>query len=419
MNIHENNTDDILVIGSGVIGLFCAYTLQKNGFQVTIFDKYEPGLQCSFGNAGAITPNYALPNAAPGAFKNIPKWLFTKYGPLSIDPLYFPKLLPWLYLFLKQCSKKNTDYNIKSLLNLHFESLSEYEKILNEIDLDLLLKKTSCIHVYKTEKQFNKSYNLWKMLDSNGVNLSILNCKELKSEEPNISDDYKIGVKLSNSGLIKDPYFLCKKLFDSFLKIGGKFYINEVKDIISKSNKKIEIITYNDSFSFNKCVVTAGAWSKHIINSLNIKIPLESERGYHVNTSYKRDGPLNVVMESNYKFMATPLENGTRFAGTAEFSGLTKPPNYNRSSNLKYLSKQMYPNLKFENTNEWMGQRPSFPDSKPIIDQYPHNKNIILSFGHGHRGLVGAPITSKIVLNFIKNNKQNINVEPFSLNRFS
>ena len=106
MNIHENNSDDILVIGSGVIGLFCAYTLQKNGFQVTIFDKYEPGLQCSFGNAGAITPDYALPNAAPGAFKNIPKWLFTKTGPLSIDLLYFPKLLPWLFLFLRQCSKK-------------------------------------------------------------------------------------------------------------------------------------------------------------------------------------------------------------------------------------------------------------------------------------------------------------------------
>ena len=129
---------------------------------------------------------------------------------------------------------------------------------------------------------------------------------------------------------------------------GGKFYINEVKKTISKPNTRIGLLltmTVLDLIS----VVTAGVWSKYIIKSLNIKLPLESERGYHLDTSFKKEGPLNVVMESNYKFMATPLENGTRFAGTAEFSGLTNPPNYNRSSNLKYLGKQMYPNLKFEN----------------------------------------------------------------------
>ncbi|MEC9360383.1 MAG: FAD-binding oxidoreductase, partial [SAR324 cluster bacterium] len=165
-------------------------------------------------------------------------------------------------------------------------------------------------------------------------------------------------------------------------------------------------------------VVAAGAWSHQITAQLGVRIPLETERGYHVMLAHPEVQPRHVIMESEHKFVATPMEMGIRFAGTAELAGLTASPNYERADILLRLGKRMFPGLSGTEKTEWMGHRPSLPDSRPVIGKCPDIPNVLFAFGHGHRGLIGAPMTGEIIADLMAKRQPKIDITPFRPERF-
>ena len=407
-----------VVIGAGIIGMCCARALQHQGFRVTVIDRQEPGKSCSFGNAGAITPSSALPNSLPGVLKKVPGWLFHEEGPLFIHWQYFPRLIPWLFRFLKSANWSTVDETTTALLNLHANSFKLYQSLAKEIDAEDLIIESLSLNVYSSEKDYLHSLSHWKLLKAKGIIYEELDEMKLCQLEPNLAEKYRWGIMIENAGFTSNPFRLVQKLSETFQQNGGVILNQPVKQLIENGDGTVDLITDQDPLKAEKLILAAGAWSHLLVSQLGFKIPLETERGYHVTLNSPGSGPKNFVMEAKHKFIATPMEMGVRFAGTAEFAGLRASANNARSQVLLKLGRRMYPDLQGGVFSEWMGHRPSLPDSRPVIDYSPNNSNIIFAFGHGHRGLIGAPITGQLVAELALSKKTSVDIFPFRITRF-
>jgi len=406
------------IIGSGIVGLCCALYLQRDGWEVTIIDKVGPGESCSYGHAGVLSETSALPNAMPGVISKVPKWLLDPEGPLYIRMRYLPHLLPWLLRFIKAGTARESENTVRSLLALNAGTVGKYQNLVNSSQAGSLIRPSGYLSVYQSESSYKHASGGWELLKRHGAQLRMLTGEELHELEPMLAPSYIRAVMIENQGYVTNPYRLAQVLSEQFSQAGGVFLRREVREarLSAEGNVRLNLdLGYVES---GKLVVAAGAWSHQITAQLGVHVPLETERGYHVTLAHPEVQPSHVIMEAEHKFVATPMEMGIRFAGTAELAGLTASPNYERADILLRLGKRMFPGLSGSEKTEWMGHRPSLPDSRPVIGKCPAAPNVLFAFGHGHRGLIGAPMTGEIIADLMANRQPKIDITPFRPERF-
>lgn len=406
------------IIGSGIVGLCCALYLQRDGWEVTIIDKVGPGESCSYGHAGVLSETSALPNAMPGVISKVPKWLLDPEGPLYIRMRYLPHLLPWLLRFIKAGTARESENTVRSLLALNAGTVGKYQNLVNSSQAGSLIRPSGYLSVYQSESSYKHASGGWELLQRHGAQLRMLTGEELHELEPMLAPSYIRAVMIENQGYVTNPYRLAQVLSEQFSQAGGVFLRREVREarLSAEGNVRLNLdLGYVES---GKLVVAAGAWSHQITAQLGVHVPLETERGYHVTLAHPEVQPSHVIMEAEHKFVATPMEMGIRFAGTAELAGLTASPNYERADILLRLGKRMFPGLSGSEKTEWMGHRPSLPDSRPVIGKCPAAPNVLFAFGHGHRGLIGAPMTGEIIADLMANRQPKIDITPFRPERF-
>lgn len=412
------NTKNVHIIGAGIVGLCCALHLQRDGWQVTLIDKVGPGESCSFGHAGVLSETSALPNAMPGVMVKIPKWLLDPEGPLYIRFGYLPKLLPWLLRFLKAGTASESENTVRSLLALNAGTVEKYQSLVNGSQVRSLIRPSGYLNVYQNESSFKHASRGWELLRRHGAQLRMLSGEELHELEPTLSPSYSRAVLIENQGYTTNPFRLVHVLSEQFSQTGGIILRREVREVRLSAEGNVRLNLDLGYVESKKLVVAAGAWSHRITAQLGVSIPLETERGYHITIAHPEVLPSHVIMEAERKFVATPMEIGLRFAGTAELAGLEAPPNYERAEILLRLGKRMFPGISGTEKTEWMGHRPSLPDSRPVIGKCPDAPNILFAFGHGHRGLIGAPMTGEIITDLIANRPPKIDITPFRPERF-
>ena len=406
------------IIGSGIVGLCCALYLQRDGWEVTIIDKVGPGESCSYGHAGVLSETSALPNAMPGVISKVPKWLLDPEGPLYIRMRYLPHLLPWLLRFIKAGTARESENTVRSLLALNAGTVGKYQNLVNSSQAGSLIRPSGYLSVYQSESSYKHASGGWELLQRHGAKLRMLTGEELHELEPMLAPSYIRAVMIENQGYVTNPYRLAQVLSEQFSQAGGVFLRREVREARLSADGNVRLNLDLGYVESGKLVVAAGAWSHQITAQLGVHVPLETERGYHVTLAHPEVQPSHVIMEAEHKFVATPMEMGIRFAGTAELAGLTASPNYERADILLRLGKRMFPGLSGSEKTEWMGHRPSLPDSRPVIGKCPAAPNVLFAFGHGHRGLIGAPMTGKIIADLMANRQPKIDITPFSPERF-
>ncbi len=413
-----SDSKKVNIIGSGIVGLCCALHLQRDGWGVTIIDKVGPGESCSYGHAGVLSETSALPNAMPGVISKVPKWLLDPEGPLYIRMRYLPHLLPWLLRFVKAGTKSESENTVRSLLDLNAGTVEKYQNLINGSQAGSLIRSSGYLNVYQSESSYKHASAGWELLQRHGAQLRMLTGRELHELEPMLAPSYIRAVMIENQGFATNPYRLAQVLSEQFSQAGGVFLRREVREARLSADGNVRLNLDLGYVESGKLVVAAGAWSHQITAQLGIHIPLETERGYHVTLAHPEVQPRHVIMEAEHKFVATPMEMGIRFAGTAELAGLTASPNYERADILLRLGKRMFPGLSGTEKTEWMGHRPSLPDSRPVIGKCPDAPNILFAFGHGHRGLIGAPMTGEIIADLMANRQPKIDIAPFRPERF-
>ncbi len=404
------------IIGAGIQGVCNALFLQKKGHEVIIFDKEDPGCGASYGNAGHFSPYASVPLNRPDVLTDIPAMLMNSKGPLALKWNYTARMIPWFLKFLKNCTNKKMMHTAKYMHQILDLALPAYDELFEEIDLSGLVKNNGIMYIWNNQNIKSRELEI-KVRNELGVKQKLLNPKEIHDLEPNIKPIYDGGVFYEYARHTTNPKKVLEKLFNLFIKKGGKFLRHDVKELNFDEEKPI-IRTDVQRFIFDKVVIACGAFSKKFSDDLYENIPLDTERGYHIHFKNCQDLISRPVVFSNRGFGMTPMEQGLRVVGTVEFGGLKNPISKKRIKNLIDNAKFMLNGLP-QHEDEWLGFRPSLPDFLPVIGPSKNYKNVFYSFGHHHLGWTLGAISGKIVSKMITQEKTNLNLEPYSSLRFN
>ena len=408
--------EKIGIIGAGIQGVCNALFLQKKGYEVTIFDKHEPGSSASYGNAGHFSPYASVPLNRPDVLSDVPSMLLSTRGPLALKWNYVYKMLPWFYSFVKNCRENKMMHTAKYMHQILDLSLPAFDELFEEINLDGLIEHKGIMYVWTNKSQ--KSRDLEINLRNNlGVKQRLLSPKEIHDLEPNLKPFYDGGVIYDYARHARNPKKILIKLFENFTLKGGKFLKLNIEKLDFDEEKPV-IRSETQRFIFDKLVIACGAFSKKFTDKLHENIPLETERGYHVHFKGYENLISRPIVYADKGFGMTPMEQGLRVVGTVEFGGLENPLSKSRINNLVLNAREMLDGLP-EHNDEWLGFRPTLPDFLPIIGPSKNFKNVFYSFGHHHLGWTLGAISGKIISSMISNENTNLDLEPYSSLRFS
>lgn len=409
----------IHVIGAGIVGVCCGLYLQRAGYKVTLLDKKGIGQECSKGNAGHFATEQVFPLADKSLLPQVPKMLLDPAGPFRIRFSYLPKALPWFVRFILNMRKHKYQAHIQALKQLNQDAIQAYEPLLEAAGLQhMLLKQGSLLTFEHTpQAEIEKQYQAFKQ---QGIAVKKLNRDELQQLEPALSDKIQSALLFTDVGHTIDPEQLTLKLADFFLAQGGEFIQQEITGIKHQQGK-MKLLSPQQNIEVDKVLVAAGAWSKRLLTPLGYKVPLDTERGYHLMLD-KQQVLSRPVASAERKFIMTPMQSGLRLAGTVEFAGLHADMDKRRADVLLLQAQKILPELSqvtTENTQAWMGMRPSLPDSLPVLGEAPEHPGLFFAFGHQHLGLTQAGITGKLLAQQISGQTTDIQLSPFSIQRFN
>jgi len=406
------------VIGAGIQGICISLNLIKKGFQVTLIDRDEPGKEsASYGNAGHFSPYASVPMNRPDILADVPSMLLNSTGPLALKWNYVPKMIPWFLKFIKNCSKEKMMHTAKYMHQILDLALPAYDELFQEIDISGLVDNKGIIYFW-TDKDLKSRELEINIRNELGIKQQLLTPHEIHDLEPHIKKIYHAGILYSNAKHARNPKKILLKLFDLFIKKGGRFDKQNVQSISFNQENKPIVKTNSKFYYFDKAVIACGAFSKKLTDQVDEKIPLDTERGYHVHFKGYNHLLSRPVIFLNKGFGITPMEQGLRVVGTVEFGGLNNPPSKKRILNLVKNAKYLFPELK-EHQDEWMGFRPTLPDFLPVLGPSKNHRNLFYSFGHHHLGWTLGAISGKIISGMIAGENTNLDLSAYNSQRFS
>ena len=413
----DKSKQHIAVAGAGIVGVSCALWLQKKGFKVTLIDGNRPGSITSSGNACTIADYGCIPVNEPNLVKRLPKLMFGNDSPLTINPWYAITHLPWMLAFLKKCKPVEVNKTIAALgtlLNSTDDGLNPLIELTRSGDL---LETNGCMYVYRKQTEFAAAFKNNQYRREQGAEFTELSGAEVYDLEPNLQAGFERGIIFKNARQVLNPQDLVTRFFDHFIDAGGGYVDSHASGIIHNESG-MKIFLHNKKFlRANKIVICCGAFSKQVEGCDAEKLPLDTERGYHIQYSGKQHLANRPIAWAECGFYATPMNEGLRFAGTVEIAGLSRPKNRKNIDYLISKSKQMFA-LESPPDSDWLGYRPTLPDSIPVIGPSRRSPNTYYAFGHQHIGLTLAGITGKLISELINEETPSINLAAYSANRF-
>jgi len=418
MSEDDKNKSSVGVIGAGIQGVCIALSLIKKNFKVTLIDKDDPGsVSASYGNAGHFSPYASVPMNRPDVLADVPSMLLNSSGPLALKWNYVPKMMPWFFKFIKNCSTKKMMHTAKYMHQILDLAIPAYDELFKDIDVSELVDSKGILYFWTNKDLKSRELEI-KIRNDLGVKQQLLTPDEIHDLEPHIKRIYHGGILYSNARHARNPKKILLKLFDLFKSRGGKFEKENVESINFTSDNKPIIKTGLNCYNFDKAVIACGAFSKKLTDQVDENIPLETERGYHVHFKGYDHLLSRPVIFLNKGFGITPMEQGLRVVGTVEFGGLKNPISKKRILNLIKNAKYILPDLK-EHEDEWLGFRPTLPDFLPILGPSKNHKNLFYSFGHHHLGWTLGAISGKIISGMIAGENTNLDLSPYNSKRFS
>jgi D-amino-acid dehydrogenase len=408
-----------VIIGAGIVGICCARYLQLKGESVLLLDRTPVGEGCSFGNAGVLCTWSCEPNAKPGLWKQLPGWALDPLGPVSLKPGHLPKLLPWLWQFFRSTSPARIAQISDAMFTLNHPTVDLYRQLLAGSEHAALIADSSYVFVTRKPASLDENAASWRMRRERGAPITVLDAAALHELEPDLSAAYRKGIAVGGQGRVTNPGRLVQVLGAIVTADGGEFRRCEVRSARPRPGGGAIVSTDSGDIDAPRLIIAAGAWSHRLAKPFGVDIPLQGERGYHMEFRNPGVSINNSVQDWDRSFVASSMEGGVRCAGTSEFNSLEAPPDWRRARLMKHLGKELFPKLNVDEGSEWMGHRPSLPDTIPVIGPIADHPDVILAFGHSHLGLTGAPMTGRIAAAIATAEPMNADLAPFAPARFS
>ncbi|AZO08449.1 MULTISPECIES: FAD-dependent oxidoreductase [unclassified Mesorhizobium] len=407
---------EIAIVGAGVVGLATALRLAGEGREVLLIDPNEPGSGASFGNAGTIAEYACMPVGNPAVLRALPKLLLDPDSPFALRWAALFQLAPWLIRFVRQSLPAATRANAIALAGLLAEALPAWGEMVQEAGLQDLLRRNGCLYIYRRESDFAASADGRALRAEMGVHQELLTAAEVAAMEPALAGAATQGLYFPDSLNISDPRRVMARLAAAAGARGVHPVRTSVTGLVADAGG-VRLTGPSLAITARKVVIAAGARSRALALQAGDRIPLETERGYHL--EFPTAAPLlnRPVCPVDLGFYMTPMAGRLRVAGTVELGGLAAPPNPRRLALLDRGVRHFFPELG-RPSSEWLGFRPSLPDSRPVIGPSRRSPAVIYAFGHGHLGLTLAPITARLVADLVSARGNAARQAPFAADRF-
>ena len=410
-------TRRVVVVGAGIIGVATAIWLRRSGADVTLVDRAAPGSGTSHGNAGVLASLAMLPVTAPGLLRKAPFMLASADFPLFLRWMYLPKLAPWLLKYLRVANDVDTRRIARGLAPIVSDSVDQHKALAVELGLGHWITDSDYVHAYPDRRAFEAERYTWDIRRAAGFDPQLIEGRAVHDYEPALGDGIGFLAVAKDHGFIKDPAGYVTDLAQAFLGMGGRIARHEVKDFDMPGGKIARVLTDQGALDCDDLVLATGVWSGPLMAKLGLKVPLETERGYHIVYKDAQGGPSRPVMIAAGKFVATPMTQGVRCAGIVEFGGLKAGPSKAPLALLRRQAARAFPQLRAESQIEWMGHRPAPSDSLPLIGQIGDSR-VFTAFGHHHIGLTAGPKTGRLIAGMITGQSANIDLGVYDPQRF-
>lgn len=412
-----NQNITVAIVGAGVVGCSCALWLQIKGFRVILIDPEPAGSGTSSGNACTIADYACMPVNNPSIFKGLPGLMLAGDSPLSVDLSYAFRRLPWMLSFLSNCRASKVAYISRTLAKLLHGTYEGLDPLIEYCDANSLLRRQGCMYVYQDDVEFERASPGNQRRRKLGFDFTELDANEIRELEPGIKKQFARGLLFENATQVVDPQALTNRYFDTFMKNGGEYIACRV-NAVSHCDKSLKVhLDSGESIDADRAVIAAGAFSRQVEGIGTSQLPLDTERGYHVQYSGYQTLLNRPVSWNEAGFYATPMDKGLRIVGTVEIAGLDKPQNPKHLHYLMNRGRQMF-ELPDRPDQEWMGYRPTLPDALPVIGYSLASEYVLYAFGHQHIGLTLSGITGKLISELINGETPSHDIRAFSARRF-
>ena len=416
----------VTIIGAGIVGAACALELLRDGHRVTIVEPGDPGGEqaASYGNGTLLNPSSVIPPSTPGLWKKVPGYLRDPLGPLAIRWTYLPKLFPWLRRFVTAGSTPEKLSSIaRALRPLLADAPERHRALAEEAGVGDLISRQGVLFVFPDRAAFEAEALSWRVRAENGTKWLELDEDELRQREPALSRRYKFALLVEENGQCRDPGAYVAALVRHAEALGASLRRERATGFRIESGTLRAVITDRGEIETDKAVIAAGAYSKQLAAAAGDRVPLETERGYHVVIKNPGVEPRYPVMPSDGKMAFAMTPAGLRTGGQVELAGLEAAPNWERAQVLLRFVREVYPgvaaDLPPDRIKLWMGHRPSMPDGLPCLGPASGCSGIVHAFGHGHVGLTAGATTGRVVADLVAGRQPPFDLAPYAARRFA
>lgn len=412
-----------IIIGGGIIGLFSAYYLNQSGWEVDVIDQGNLSDNCSYGNAGMITPSHFVPLAAPGMVEQGIRWMFNSKSPFYVKPSLNPELIGWGLKFLKSATKKHVERSAGALRDISMISKRLYQEFEKDSEIDFGLEDKGILMLFKSLKVAEEERHLAEKATNLGLDAQYLEPGECRKLQPDVELDI-LGAVHYHCDAHLYPNKLMPALIQYLEDKGVKIHRNTRITRIDHSNGKITSFASADKeFKGDAYIIAGGSWSPAIAKLAGLKVPLMPGKGYSFMTpqdNSKRMTIPSILCEA--RVAITPMNGSIRYGGTMEVGKINDQINMNRVRGIVESVPKYLPNFKPEvpqTKDIWFGFRPVSPDGMPYIGLSSKYNNLAIATGHAMIGLSLGPATGKIISDMLTGTKSEMNIDIFAPDRFS
>jgi D-amino-acid dehydrogenase len=406
----------VAIIGAGFIGLASAAWLMRDGHRVTIFDPSGVGQGASFGNAGTFAHYACIPVNNPSVFRDLPRFLMSNDSPFRLRWGYLPHLAPWLARFMMSSLPRRYEASAGALAALLERAQEGYAPLLADAQLASFVRLRECLYLYSNAASFDAARPALDLRKKLGVAFDVLGADDIRALEPALAPIFARGVLFTDSWHFSDPQGFLQTLYERLAAQGLALERSKVS-AVQPSADGATLSVDGIARRFDHVVIATGARSAEFAGPCGDKVPLDTERGYHVRYPGASQLISRPVGWAERGFYMTPMTDGLRVAGTVELAGFGETRNRSLLDLLTFSSKRALPALGTPDS-DWLGFRPTLPDGVPVLGHSSASERIVYAFGHQHLGLTLAGVSGRIVADLVARRTPPLDLTRYGAARF-
>lgn len=388
---------DVIVLGAGIVGTSTALQLARRGVAAGLIDRGPPGAETSYGNAGVIEGHTVFPPAFPDDIGTLLRVALKRAPEANYHLAFLPRVWPWLRRFRAMSSVERLVETAQAMRPLFAHAVSEHEELMLEANARRYLRKTGWLKLYRSARSFSALTTEFELAARYGIAQEVLDPDAAARLEPSLRPVFRKAVFWPGAASVSNPLAVTQAYAARFAALGGVSLTGDATTL-RRAGSQWRIETAAGPLDAGHVVIALGPWAPDLLEPLGLRLPFGFKRGYHRHFRPSGDASLaRPVVDVDRGYLITPMEQGIRLTTGVEFAPRDAPPTPEQFDRIMPVVRDLFPLGERADDATWLGARPCFPDSRPVIGRAPGHNGLWLAVGHAHWGLTLGPATGRLI----------------------